>query len=355
MRSNRRTYQRRNGFTLRQLLFVIFLISLPLALLFPAVQQAREAARRIACQNNLKQLSYGLLNYHYTFLRFPTAMGGTGVGGNENRLNGIVAMSNLIVASSAIFEIHAPTGRYGNYPPMGPAPWDKNFPGWQLQFDFLHCPSAPNVDTGFGTSNYAFCIGDVASDIHELKTPRGLFAPRLYTSLKDCKDGTSHTIAMGEIGTANDRFQVGQIAVNLSADLLSQPDLCWKVIGSRQRYYRPDVPLHLQGRGYNWADGAAGPGLFQTILPPNSPSCAVGGTEAVDGVYSAGSYHSGGCLVALADCSVIFVSESIDTGQLDQAPPAQEEYSQGPVESPFGVWGALGTINGQEQIEDTDY
>ncbi|MFN3149488.1 DUF1559 domain-containing protein [Bremerella sp.] len=352
MRTSRCIYASRNGFTLRQLLFVIFLLSLPLALLFPAVQHAREAGRRASCQNNLKQLLIALHIYHDSCIHLPTAMGGTGVGGNENRLNALVPFMPFMESSPLYSQISS--GAYGA-PPGGPAPWDRTFPPWQLSMDYFQCPSAPEEERDFPPTNYAFCIGDVASGIHELKTPRGLFAPRLFTKFDDCKDGLSNTIAMGEIGTARDRSQIGQIAVNLPADLLSQPELCYKTIGNRQRYYRPDVPLHPHGRGYNWVDGAAGPGLFQTILPPNGPSCAVGGIEAVDGLYSAGSYHPGGCQVGMADGAVVFISETIDTGQLDKAPPTQEECSQGPVTSPYGVWGALGSINGAESIEETDY
>lgn len=345
MRSKRLRSTKRNGFTLRQLFFVVFLVSLPFALLFPAMQNAREAARRIHCQNNLKQLVMALHNYHDTYLHLPTAMGGTGTGGNENRLNAMVPLSPFLESSP--FYSLVDSGSYGA-PPGGPAPWDKKFPLWQYQFELLQCPSATSEVQDYQPTNYALCIGDVTSDIHQLETPRGLFAPRLYTKLKDCHDGVTNTIAIGEIGTADDRFQAGQIAVNVSAAVLSQPDLCGKTIGPRRRYYRADVRLHRYGRGYNWVDGAAGPGLFQTILPPNSPSCAVGGSEAVDGVYSAGSYHPGGALFGMADGAVLFFTETIDTGKTHQSPPTPSQYSQALVPSPYGVWGALGTIDGKD-------
>jgi prepilin-type N-terminal cleavage/methylation domain-containing protein len=71
----------KRGFTLIELLVVIAIIAILIALLLPAVQQAREAARRSQCKNNMKQLGLALHNYHDTFLRFPPGMV---VAGNRN-------------------------------------------------------------------------------------------------------------------------------------------------------------------------------------------------------------------------------------------------------------------------------
>ena len=118
--------------------------------------------------------------------------------------------------------------------------------------------------------------------------------------------------------------------------------------------YRREVPLNPIGRGGHWADGRAGIALFNTILPPNSPGAAIGGSEGVDGIYSAGGPHPGVTVVALCDGSTYCISNDVDAGDASHPTLKDEEMTPG-KESPYGLWGAAGTINDGEIIDITDF
>jgi hypothetical protein len=97
--------------------------------------------------------------------------------------------------------------------------------------------------------------------------------------------------------------------------------------------------------GALWHDGQAGRIGFNTVLPPNSPSCEADANPNADStqiVYAPGSGHPGGVVAAYADGSTTFLSNSIDTGNLGAAPPARNATTA----SPYGVFGALGSKAG---------
>ena len=102
-------------------------------------------------------------------------------------------------------------------------------------------------------------------------------------------------------------------------------------------------------RGDRWLDGRPAFTGFQTILPPNSPSC-VSSTNAEDpnnAIYSASSAHVGGAHALLVDGGVRFISGNIDTGNLTTVTPGRVM-----TPSPYGVWGALGTRSATESLGD---
>ena len=350
------------GFTILEMLVVVAIIGLLLALLLPNVRFAREAARRMSCSNNLKQIGIALHNYHDSYGHFPTAMGGTGIGetpadGNANRLGGFVALLPFL-EQQALWEQISTASEFNGvmYPAMGPAPWIAAYTPWQNEIPTLRCPSSESKPTDFGLTNYAFCVGDAVREIHQATQLRGTFACGMTSSFEDITDGTSNTIAMAEIGTPADRTVIGQFATGQPSNILSNPSLCLDVRDrSRPKLYRKDVPLSEPGRGGRWADGAAGFSLFNTVLPPNSPSCAVGGMHAVDGLYSTGSLHPGGVQIVLADGAVRFISETIDAGDPSHPPLTSQQLAAGPIASPYGVWGALGTLAGQEDTAEAQW
>ncbi len=355
-----RFHHSRGGFTLLELFFVILIIAVLLGMLLPTVRRVREPARRTACMNNLRQLVLAALNYESAHGTFPAAMGRLNINesGTHEGADRLSGFCNLIPywEQNQLWEtISNPSIYEGVQYPAGPAPWDSSYPPWQEQHEGFICASSVGGESVFGQINYVFCVGDMARNIHNPKNARGAFACGIKTRIDDIVDGTSNTIAMAEIGTKFERNVIGQYAIDQSAKMLDDPSRCLQLLDAKQ-VYKSDVTLSKLGRGGNWADGAAGNGLFNTILPPNSPSCAVGGELAVDGIYSAGSLHPGGVNIAMLDGSTRFIRENIDTGDSGQPTPIPSEmFAEQALPSPYGVWGALGTVAGEEELDDSDW
>jgi prepilin-type N-terminal cleavage/methylation domain-containing protein len=354
---------RLSGFTLIELLVVIAIIAVLVALLLPAVQQAREAARRSQCKNSLKQLGLALHNYQEAYNSFVFATGGTDLpasdASNWSRLNGLIPLTPYMDQTPLFNQISAGGTIQGTGPwnKMGPAPWRDDYPLWRTQVASLRCASETGRGTDWprsGRTSYAFCFGDSIRDVHggglwNRNAPiRGMFG--LYTSfgLSDCLDGSSNIILMGEIGTAisdgNPSDIIGQVVQSVGG-LDTNPAICLtKVVNNA---YIAGAPI-TGWRGQRWADGNISNSGFQTILPPNSPNCGVSTWDGDWGVFSAGSRHAGGAHVLMGDGAVRFVSNSIDTGNKS----APDPNSTGRGKSPYGIWGALGTRASGETIGD---
>ncbi|MDI9444903.1 MAG: DUF1559 domain-containing protein, partial [Planctomycetota bacterium] len=176
---------------------------------------------------------------------------------------------------------------------------------------------------------------------------RGLFGYQTRRRIADIADGTSNTIAMGEIGTSRGgRHFKGATARGLGMGVIDTPNTCLLQIDQSGNYL-DSVPTVILNRGQRWARGAVQYTAVNTILPPNSPSCTYENDFRSIGQYPMTSYHPGGVHVLLADGSVRLVSETIHTGNLSLTDP---KAVSGP--SPYGVWGALGSIAGGEIAGD---
>ncbi len=160
------------GFTLVELLVVIAIIGIMVGLLLPAVQAAREAARRMSCGNNFKQLGLGLHNYHAAYKQFPIQGGGTkSQVHNDSRTNTnrlflsiLVPMLPFIEQQPLWEQISTGFTDTTKYEPMGPVTWvtTNSYLPWRTQVNTYRCPSDPTqpVPGDFGFTNYAACIGD---------------------------------------------------------------------------------------------------------------------------------------------------------------------------------------------------
>lgn len=361
------------GFTLVELLVVIAIIGILVGLLLPAVQAAREAARRMQCTNGMKQLSLALLNYESAYKALVPRKGGTTgafTGANRNnsnggRLSGFVMLLPYIEQapmydkiqagdSSGLFNYAAAQGG-PTVADGGPAAWTGWTP-WNISPSMLNCPSdGPvfNASTSTSTNNYAFCVGDTNNNALNIADSRGVFGNLRYTKLSAIVDGTSNTIVFSERLKANfgitnvvaNQIEIGLGTATSATNILTAPSTCYATAVGR--YF--NAGQLVKGRfGSLWTDGQSERVCFNTILPPNKPSCtsdanvnADSGANTFGLLIPASSRHTGGVNVGRADGSVQFVSNSVDTGNL-----AVAEQLSGP--SPYGVWGAMGSKSGGE-------
>ncbi|MEW4561231.1 DUF1559 domain-containing protein [Bremerella sp. JC770] len=349
----------RAGFTLVELLVVIAIIGVLIALLLPAVQQAREAARRMECSNKLKQLGIAMHNHHDTYLHFPALRdnnGGTrstNPRGNEGRNSGLMHILPFI-EQGAIYDTLSQPGTFSGtavlaFGPIRERAW---YPPYVAKIEAFVCPSNPSSpaniwSNSFGARSYAVSMGDSINSNHNLENPRGIFGrvdhnERSQIDMSSITDGTSNTIMMAErsFGVSGDDKNIRGYFANGVSGLNSSPIDCMTT-ASQGRYLSSQSVQTGRAVGVQWFDGYPAFTGVTTVLPPNSPSCAVDNWGDSWGLFSASSYHPGGVMVLMADASVQFIPETIDTGDLTAG-----ESTSGP--SPYGVWGALGSKSGGE-------
>ncbi len=326
---------RRRAFTLIELLVVIAIIAILIALLLPAVQQAREAARRTQCKNNLKQFGLALHNYHDVHNRFPPTQIMTyyaGPGNTNPQCRNHTWMSLLLpyIEQASLYQaidfnapMHDPaTGQFQTLP-NGETIVGKTIPGFQ-------CPSDPGfggstgISHGIAHTNYA---GNMGWDWH-FRGPHWASGPFQNgtpgTRIEEIKDGTSNTIILGEVSTSgfqprpgapghqamggmrrtnlpnNSVFRAALIDTGSNGDVMDSAALRGLGQVGTRVWLRPDG----QSASYWWK---AAPYAH----PPTYLAC-FGMNNNWPG---ASSVHTGGGQFLLCDGSVRFLSENMQGAQ----------------------------------------
>ena len=273
------------GFTLIELLVVIAIIAILIALLLPAVQQAREAARRTQCRNNLKQLGLALHNYHDVHLTFPPSVIGEPDDSNSLEQHGY-GWGTMLLPYLDQTNLYTQLGVDGIHP---------NDPAMEIGFfelqggaragleetklTIFRCPSSTLNDVteghsdawhnGYGTSDYKGSQGpEFPADQED-----GIFgnkAGRSGAKMRQITDGTTNTLAFGE-----------------------------------SSYFTID-----DGEPKDFPTWVGMIGEDEQILFKSEPSDIINSDINDDSAFS---QHTGGCHFTLCDGSVRFISESIDT------------------------------------------
>ena len=322
---------RRTGFSLVELLVVLAVMGVALALLMPAVQAAREAARRFQCVHRLRQLGIANHNYHDSFGSFPAMRLGTrrGAAGSEEAraASNEYCMSGLVSLLPMLEQ--QPTFDRAQAANFGPVPW-RTSRHWRTQSALMLCPSDSVYDQATtAQSSYKFCVGTTVQNNHSIwgAPNNGIYtvigeprATRSTIRIRDIRDGMSNTIAMSERRNGNRRhwFDIANVARKINAadsiETAIAYDACWATANMHNgQRYNEGVSIREGPRpGERWADGRPYYAGFTTIVPPNGPSCLIGSTDVGHGVFTASSRHPGMVNVLMADGSVIEVSDGID-------------------------------------------
>jgi prepilin-type N-terminal cleavage/methylation domain-containing protein len=291
MRPNRR------GFTLIELLVVIAIIAILIALLLPAVQQAREAARRTECKNNLKQMGLALHNYHDTFSGFPYGeMNGSGQAGTDSpgirNQNGLVMLLPYIEQANLYsgLDFSSTFGKYNNTSAPVLVPTGANLAAKAVKMKAFICPSDNGIQFtnddptyyGCGTSgiSYKSSYGLSVNATHQPglwsgqgSTARTAFGGNSYSNIRDFTDGTSNSaLVIENVFTCRS----GQIAPWACAQHAGTGT---RLLGGINKWLQVSTGISIPGRVENYN-------------------------------VNASSLHVGGCQVLLGDGGVRFLSEN---------------------------------------------
>jgi prepilin-type N-terminal cleavage/methylation domain-containing protein/prepilin-type processing-associated H-X9-DG protein len=330
----------KNGFTLIELLVVIAIIGALVALLLPAVQAAREAARRSQCVNNLKQIGLAIHNYVQSYGVLPFGQGDEPAGTFNGWSSLTMMLPNLeqgAVFNAINFQI-----------PDGSVPGStQNQTSQAVHIATFLCPSDPDrLTANAGHNNY---FGNSGIDpLVNTANPTGLFGGNygsgpfvpVTVRLQDVTDGLSQTIAFSErvkgMGLKNN--DLGPDPLNPPASVVQNASLPTDLNGSYSTCSR--MSPHTAGTtlagwysvGSFWFIGSPLGARYNHVMLPNTWSCVEKNTDN-DGAHTAGSRHSGVVNALFADGSIHAIKGSIA----------------------LSAWRALGTKAGGEVVSSSDY
>ena len=375
----------RSGFTLVELLVVIAIIGVLIALLLPAIQAAREAARRSDCANKTRQLALALHTFHDTHNRLPNVYQDPVYTAKRFQRGSWIGPLLPFIEQLQVYDAVMSQGVLSSRVDF----WSR--PAAMVKIGTLICPSDPAGNlwkTGETCpTSYRGSMADMVVRKQDLSVRSwlrpGLEIPDSGTGvttfspivpgwsngggggsigLEAIADGTSNSIMLSE-GALYARDGVttgGDMRSHLVTDQTGafnvNPSTCYAALGEGKNL-NASRPVLLEETGHNLGGRAFDDytciTAFFTVLPPNSPSCSR--TQWYDwAIVSASSYHPGGVNVAFLDASTRFIPDSIKTQNLGRSTPSipPSTYPSAPQDAtgPFsyGVWSELGSINGGE-------
>jgi prepilin-type N-terminal cleavage/methylation domain-containing protein len=348
-------YAQRRAFTLIELLVVIAIIGILIALLLPAVQQAREAARRTQCTNNLKQIGIAVHNYVSTYNVLPFGKGGsyaTSLPGTpvyarwsaQSQLLQYIEQGALFNSINFFLPPETP-GMQGDVPFMPPYqnPNRENSTASRTQVNTFLCPSdGPPLAEWVGGVNYLGNQQSWACDLGEnspsvvapSEQNRGVFYFLSNVSMADVTDGLSNTSFFSEkvrgTGTRDRDARSDQMVIAAVTSLDATLQAC--------RASNPLTATRLTSRqGMSWVMGEMCCTTYNHVDVPNAHTCAglgFPGTMAnMPMQVPPSSKHPGGVNLLMGDGTVRFVKDTIS----------------------LATWRALGTRNGGEVVSSDSY
>ncbi len=384
------------GFTLVELLVVIAIIAVMVGLLLPAVQSGREAARRMSCSNNFKQIGLAIHNYHDAFDKLPMQGGGTDDADkadntsywyqhsklwNSNMLSILVGLTPYFEQQALWEKISGPSlsDAGGPFYAMGPTCENIDYLPWGTNLPSLRCPSDPGAGLpSLGRTNYAACMGDsgvniflgpadvyvhvtTAQSVKSNASDRGMFVLHQWMAFRDVLDGLSNTVCMGEIATdlGDDDVRTTPFSTAGGANPVTNPNDCTRLgfkDSASPQFWGSTAPARSGGterRGFRWASAYNTMSGCTTILPPNREICT--STDAAKSeVVPPSSRHQGGCHLLMGDGAVKFITDSIEAGNSSNPMVilgGSGNFVPG-ISSPYGLWGSLGTRAKKETVGD---